>query len=282
MNLTPKLLVFAYPQEAEPFLKFNNPTFLFHLKHIQYYFSEQNNTYIIICESGSINTSVALSIFFEKFSSLKNNILCFNIGIAGSYTLPLYQIFLASKVTNYHHLKSFYPDIFIKTNYAPLMSIEFPANADIMKSYSEYMFDMEAWAFVSTLKFFVKNHQIHCIKFISDNNGQIDDIFQLLENYQNQTEKMIDLINNITSDYQKHQNISSSSKTEFIQQIITNLPLTQSQQVQLSKALQYAVQHNLNEQQIQNIIQQYNFTSTKHKKEKNQIFKNLLNHLYNV
>ncbi|GAB4451808.1 MAG: hypothetical protein OHK0036_12640 [Bacteroidia bacterium] len=282
MNITPKLLVFAYPQEAEPFQKFYNTTFLFHLKHIQYYYSEQNNTYIIVCESGSINTSVALSVFFERFASLKNNILCFNVGIAGSYTLPLFEIFLASKVTNYHHLKSFSPDIFIKTNYAPLMSIEFPANAKIMKSYPEYMFDMEAWAFVSTLKFFVKNHQIHCIKFISDNNGQIDDIFQLLENYQNQTNKIIGLINQISSEYEKYQHTSSSSKTEFIQQIITNLPLTQSQQVQLSKALQYAMQHHLNEQQIQNIIQQYNFNSTKHKREKNQIFKNLLNHLYNV
>lgn len=282
MNLIPKLLVFAYPQEAESFLKFYNTTFLFHLKHIQYHFSEQNNTYIIICESGSINTSVALSIFFEKFSSLKNNILCFNIGIAGSYTLPLYQIFLASKVTNYHHLKSFYPDIFIKTNYAPLMSIEFPANADIMKLYSQYMFDMEAWTFVNTLKFFVKNHQIHCIKFISDNNGQIEDIFQLLEKYQNQTKRIIDLINNITSEYEKYQNTSSSSKADFIQQIITPLALTQSQKTQLSKALHYALTHQLSEQQIRDIIHHYNFKSIKHKREKNQIFKNLLNHLYNV
>ncbi|MEW6773665.1 MAG: hypothetical protein AB1304_06685 [Bacteroidota bacterium] len=282
MNLIPKLLVFAYPQEAESFLKFYNTTFLFHLKHIQYHFSEQNNTYIIICESGSINTSVALSIFFEKFSSLKNNILCFNIGIAGSYTLPLYQIFLASKVTNYHHLKSFYPDIFIKTNYAPLMSIEFPANADIMKLYSQYMFDMEAWTFVNTLKFFVKNHQIHCIKFISDNNGQIEDIYQFMQVYQNKSEEIIHIINQIALEYEKHLTIHSNTNKFFIQKIISNLPLTQSQQIQLSKALHYALTHQLSEQQIRDIIHHYNFKSIKHKREKNQIFKNLLNHLYNV
>jgi hypothetical protein len=277
-----KLLVFAYPQEAEFFIRYFNAKHFYQLKNIQCLFSEKDKIYILITGSGSIAVSVAISSFFERNEELKNSTVCFNIGIAGSYSKPLYEVFYASKITNYHNLKSFYPDIFISAKYSEIMSIEFPANKEIMQEYPDAMFDMESFAFANTAKYYVENHCIHCIKFISDNDGTIKDMFELIQQYENKCNEIINLLNSISVIINKYfQQNKNENLSKKIDALCKQLPLTFAQQQQLIKASHYFVQKNSFEKLIQ-ITSKYNFDSVLIKKEKNLLFKNLLKELYNV
>lgn len=279
-----KLFLFAYPQEAEPFLKHYDAKHLFHLKNIQYLFSETHNVYFIITGSENSSVSVALSIFFEKYTNLKNNITCFNIGIAGSFQKPLYHIFYASKITNYHNLKSFYPEVFIKSDYAELMSIQFPADKKIMSQYPHHLFDMEGYTFATTAKYFVKNHQIHFIKFISDNDGQIKNSFELLDEYEKQTPSFIDIINTISREIEKffyrdtHQIINAE---EYINKISDNLSLTYSQKQQLLKSSFFFLRNNPLEN-LKSVFREFENNTISSKQQRNKYFQSILKTLYNV
>lgn len=282
--MIPKLIVFAYLEEAQPFIDYYSCVHLFQLKNIQYLFSEKYNTYIIITGGGFFATSVAISVFFERYNKLNTNIICLNIGIAGSYKLPLYQVFYASKVMNYHNHKCFYPDIFIQTNYAELMSIEFPATKEIMQIYPNYMFDMEAYAFVSAVRYFVSNHFIHCIKFISDHNGLISNMYEMSEAYKHSSQQILALINVIvektfTSSLSKQKEIFIDEKT--ITDITKCYHLTYSQQETLRKALKYYLYYH-SKQELHTLLQKFLNIEIKYKHERNTVFDKLLNALYNV
>ncbi|GIV27201.1 MAG: hypothetical protein KatS3mg027_1015 [Bacteroidia bacterium] len=281
--MLPKLFVFAYSEEAQPFLAIYPSKTLFQLKNIQCLLNEKENIYTLIAGSGFENVVVALSVFFERFHHLKNNIICFNIGIAGSYGKSLYSIHYASKITNYHTLKSFYPDIFIKTAMSELISISFPADRKIMKQYPEALFDMEAYSYATTCRYFVKNHQIHCIKFVSDNDGKISDMFYLLEQYENKTKDILNLVQQVEQKVEKFftYKISKNIDTSFLQEFSRKMHLTFSQQNQLNKAIQFYLHQHTNED-IENILNSDLSAEITSKKERNQHFQQLLNKLYNV
>lgn len=282
--MLPKLLVFAYPDEAQVYLNHFPAKSLFQLKNIHCLINEKENVYILITGSGFENVSVAISVFFERYYHLKENILCFNIGIAGSYGQPLYSVFYASKITNYHTLKSFYPDVFIKTSMAELMSILFPANKKIMKHYPDALFDMEAYAFANTCRFFVKNHQIHCIKLVSDKDGKIMDLFQLLEQYEHKATEVLSIIYQIeqqVKQFFKDNNTKVVYDTIIAQTFSQKMRLTVSQQNQLNKAIQYYL-HHYSKDSLETIFQSALNTEIKSKQERNQFFQQILNQLYNV
>jgi len=282
----PRLFVFAYPEEAAPYIHHFSPKHLFQIKNIQCLYSESHRCYLLITGSGSIHMSVALTIFFERFSHLKNDIVCFNIGIAGSYKRPLHHIFYASKISNYHNEKTFYPDIFIQYSLAELISIEFPADEKIMLAYPDAMFDMEGFAFANTLKFFVHNHQIHCIKFISDNNGIIQDMDNTISAYHCKTDEVLTLSENITHTihtFFHSLSKDSENKNNFaeIDNITNTLPLTQSQKHQLKKAaLFFLKKHPFSE--LNNVLSLYPLHSALSKREKKQALQNILKTLYHV
>lgn len=284
--MIPRLFVFAYPEESAPYTQYFSPKHLFQIKNIQCSYSEKYQSYILVAGSGSIHISVALSVFFEKFSHLKNEIVCFNIGIAGSYKKPLHQIFYASKIVNYHNEKTFYPDIFVKHPMAELVSIEFPADKKIMSAYPDAMFDMEGFAFANTLKFFAHNHQIHCIKFISDNDGIIRDIDETMAAYHSKTDEILALTDNITKIIYDFFHTSSEyaenkSYVTEIENIANHLPLTQSQKYQFKKAaLFFLKNHHLSD--LHKVLSDYSLHAVMSKRERNRAFQSILKTLYNV
>ncbi len=282
--MLPKLFVFAYPEEAQVYLNHFPAKSLFQLKNIHCLINEKEQVYVLITGSGFENVSVAISVFFERYTHLRENILCFNIGIAGSYGQPLYSVFYASKITNYHTLKSFYPDVFIKTSMAELMSILFPANEKIMKHYPDALFDMEAYAFANTCRYFVKNHQIHCLKFVSDKDGKISDMFQLLEHYDNKSTEILYIVHQIEQQVEqffKYNNTKIIYDTTIAQTFSQKMRLTFSQQNQLNKAIRYYL-HQHSKDSLETIFQSVMHTEIQSKQERNQVFQQILNQLYNV
>lgn len=277
-----RVLHFAYFEEAQPFINYYGAERLFEIKNIQLFFSESHRIYCLISGQGALNTAVATSIFFEKFISDPKKIICFNIGIAGGFNLPLHEIFYITKITNYHHLKSFYPEVYIKSNYAELMSIEFPADENIMMLYPHILFDMEGYAFATSLKYFVQNHQIHCIKFVSDNDGKIADINHLIDIYTKKLKSFIDITDAITNEYEKVCMNKNNHHEQVLHSYIENMDITFSQKQQLFKALKYALIHNKNISLFINdmFVKTLNATVSKH--EKKQIINKLISDLYNV
>ncbi len=278
-----KLLVFAYLEEARPFIEYYSSRYLYNLKTIQCLFSEQHNTYILITGGGFHSTSVAITSFFERYSRVEKDIICFNIGIAGSFKLPLYEVFYASKIINYHNYKSFYPDVFIKAPYAELMSIEFSADKKIMQQYPEAMFDMEAYSFVSACRYFVKNHHIHCIKFISDNNGIISDMFEMLNAYKKVFPKFLEIIDSIIEKiHPSHLSVDQDiANMHILHDFAEKHSFTYSQKRILDRAARYYVHyHSIDD--LHHLLQQYANVKTKLKSERDNLFEEIINLLYYV
>jgi len=280
--MLPKLFVFAHFEEAQPFLKLFTSRLFFQLKTIQCYYSEKDNVYILITGSGFFNISVAISVFFERYSHLSKDILTFNIGVAGSFGKPLYQVYYISKITNYHTLRSFYPDVFIQFPMAELMSIEFPASKIIMTGYPEALFDMEGYAFATASKFFIKNHQIHCIKFVSDNDGCIQDMDELFNQYQSSVNSILSIVQEIEKEvgifFKKEENFDKEIQN-IVNRLSEKLNLTHSQKMQLHKALMYCMQQH----RSIDFIYSLNFNSDKiSKQERNKYFQQILKQLYYV
>lgn len=279
-----KIFVFAHYEEAESWIKtFPVQHLLFSLKNIQYLQSKNQEYSFIITGQGFYAMSVALSVFFQKYPTLKDSAVCFNIGIAGSYTLPLYEVFCASKITNYHTQKSFYPDIFYDAPFTELISIEFPASQKIMKQFPSAAFDMEAYSFAHTLKYFVKNHQIHCIKFISDHDGYIHDIDELMNKYHQKTSYILQIIEKIENKLQKYfsSHINHSEWHEEIRRIAHYMRLTHSQTQMLFKLSQFYIQHHSIEELMQ-ILNQTHHIQILSKHQRNQYFQHIINQLSHV
>lgn len=280
----PLLFVFAYEEEARPFKEKYLPKHLFSIKNIQCFCADSSLVYMLITGSGFYSTSVAVSVFFERYPHLKKEILCFNIGIAGSYSQPLYSVFYAAKITNYHTQQSIYPDIFIKTQMCELISIEHPASEEIMQKYPTALFDMEGYSFAKATGYFIKNHQIHCIKFVSDHNGYIPDMFELLHHYHQKSPYILDLVQNIQQEAERNMPASSTIhklSSELSEKIAQHLKLTQSQQHQLYKALVYHHLHRSNVR-FDNLLRQIEKTTAVSKHQRNQYFQKILNELYYV
>lgn len=275
------LFVFAYYPEALPFIKLYSFKLIFQLKNIRCWYAGKENMYVLVTGGGSVYTTAAISVFFEKFPSLKKDALCVNIGIAGSFKKPLHQTFYACKISNYHNNKTFYPDVFIKSNMAEVISIEFPANDEIMSAYPDALFDMEAYSFAGTCKLFVENHQIHCFKFVSDNDGVIKDEFEMWQHYEAQSSYILQHIQQIEktiqSFFQNTQDI-----TQELHHIISQLPITQTQKHQLHKAAMFYLSRQSNLNNFNNLLNEHNLSAYKHKSQKNKAFQKLLNILYNV
>jgi hypothetical protein len=278
--MLPKLFVFAHFEEAHPFLNAFPSKSLFQLKTIQCYFAEENNIYILITGQGFFNVSVAISVFFERHPQLKKDILCFNVGIAGSFNKSLYDLFYISKIINYHTLLCFYPDVFIHFPMVELVSIEFPADRTTMSAYPDALFDTEGYAYATACRFFLKNHQIHCIKLVSDNDGCIKDVDELLHHYESTVPSVISVVHqleNEVSSFFKKQNTFEEDIHKIVSKLTETFHLTHSQKEQLHKALIYSKQNNKDLEFI------YSFGERKiSKKERKKHFYQILKRLYCV
>lgn len=283
-----KVFVFATIQEANPLLKQTNFTGVLQQKNINIYFNENKNTYVIITGIGFISPAVAISIFYKTFVELANNSIVFNVGFAGSYSLPKYSFYLVSKVTNFHTNDSFYPSLLLQPsecNYANLYSIMHVATSDIMKSHKNTLFDMESYAIAKSCQYFIPNHHIHFIKFVSDSTGNFENKSELQENYEKEfaniylvTDKIYNLIN-LESTNEK---ALESDIQKYLDEIQNFMALTKSQTIMLKKALAYLYNKNLLHDKIKATINYIKSIQPLNKSQRNQAFHKVIKFLYDI
>ena len=203
-------IVCAYLKEAKPLIKY------FNLKKINDKFSiyENEKISLIISNQGRLNSAIATTYLL----STRNISNIINFGIAGSSEFEIGEIFLVNKINN-----KFFPDILISH---PFRESEIVCFDEVVESGNYKFVDMESVGFFKAAIKFLKSHQIHLIKIVSDNlvcfqpndefmNNLITPHLENIENYINSLKepKKIDL--EIVKDLAKKYDLSFSQKEQL-------------------------------------------------------------------
>ena len=146
-------IVCAYLKEAKPLIKY------FNLKKINDKFQiyENENISLIISDRGSLNSAIATTYLL---STRKINHII-NFGIAGSSEYKIGEIFLINKIN-----ENLFPDILISH---PFRESEIICFDEVVTEGEYKLVDMESEGFFKAAIKFLKAHQIHLIKIVSDN-----------------------------------------------------------------------------------------------------------------
>ena len=146
-------IVCAYLKEAKPLIKY------FNLKKINDKFQiyENEKISLIISDRGSLNSAIATTYFL---STRKINHII-NFGIAGSSEYKIGEIFLVNKIN-----ENLFPDILISHSFR---ESEVRCFDEVVTEGEYKLVDMESEGFFKAAIKFLKAHQIHLIKIVSDN-----------------------------------------------------------------------------------------------------------------
>ena len=146
-------IVCAYLKEAKPLIKY------FNLKKVNDKFQiyENEKISLIISDRGSLNSAIATTYLLSVREI--NHII--NFGIAGSSEYRVGEIFLVNKVND-----NLFPDILISH---PFRESEIRCFDEVVTEGEYKLVDMESEGFFRAAIKFLKAHQIHLIKIVSDN-----------------------------------------------------------------------------------------------------------------
>jgi len=146
-------IVCAYLKEAKPLIKY------FNLKKINDKFQiyENEKISLIISDRGSLNSAIATT-YILSTRNLSNII---NFGIAGSSKYRIGEIFLINKIN-----ENLFPDILISH---PFRESEIKCFDEVVTEGNYKLVDMESEGLFKASIKFLKAHQIHLIKIVSDN-----------------------------------------------------------------------------------------------------------------
>jgi len=146
-------IVCAYLKEAKPLIKY------FNLKKVNDKFQiyENESISLIISDRGAINSAIATTYILSTREI--NHII--NFGIAGSSEYKVGEIFLVNKIND-----NLFPDILISH---PFRESDIRCFDKVVTEGDYKLVDMESEGFFKAGIKFLKAHQIHLIKIVSDN-----------------------------------------------------------------------------------------------------------------
>ena len=146
-------IVCAYLKEAKPLIKY------FNLKKVNDKFNiyENENISLIVSGQGEINSAIATTYLL----SIRNISNIINFGIAGSSKYKIGDIFLVNKIND-----KYFPDILVSHKFRESEIICFN---EVVTEGEYKLVDMESEGFFKAAIKFLKAHQIHLIKIVSDN-----------------------------------------------------------------------------------------------------------------
>jgi len=146
-------IICAYLKEAKPLIKY------FNLKksNDKFQIYENENISLIISDRGALNSAIATTYLLSTRDI--NHII--NFGIAGSSEYKIGEIFLVNKIN-----ENLFPDILISH---PFRESEIICFDEVVTEGNYKLVDMESEGFFRAGIKFLKAHQIHLIKVVSDN-----------------------------------------------------------------------------------------------------------------
>ena len=215
-------IVCAYFKEAKSLIKY------FNLKKVNDKFSiyENENISLIISGQGKLNSAIATTFLL----STRNISHIINFGIAGSCEYKIGEIFLVNKIND-----KFFPDILISHSFRESEIICF----DEVVTEGDYkLVDMESEGFFLSAIKFLKSHQIHLIKIVSDNLVCFRPSDEFMENLISpHLKKIEEFIKNLPKNREINLNI--------VDELAKKYDLSFSQKVKLKDRVMYYILNNL-------------------------------------
>ena len=217
-------IVVAYFKEAKPLIDY------FNLKKTNDKFSiyENEKISLIISNQGKINSAVATTYLL----STREISHIINFGIAGSSEYEVGEIFLVNKIND-----KLFPDILVPHEFRESEIVCFD---EVVTSGNYKLVDMESEGFFRASIKFLKSHQIHLIKVVSDNlvcfrptdefmNSLITPHLEKIKNYINSLEEKEKIDLKLVEELAKKYDLSFSQKQQLKDRVIyymlNNLPL---------------------------------------------------------
>ena len=217
-------IVCSYLKEAKPLIKY------FNLKKINDKFSiyENEKISLIISGQGRLNSAIATT-YLLSTRKITNII---NFGIAGSSFYKIGEIFLINKIND-----KYFPDILVSH---PFKESEISCFDEVVTEGEYKLVDMESVGFFKAAIKFLKSHQIHLIKTVSDNlvcfrpsdefmDNLINPHLKNIEEFINKLPKVNKIDLNIVEELAKKYGLSFSQKMQLkdrvMYYILNNLPL---------------------------------------------------------
>lgn len=251
-----KLLVCALYPEAKALIKKQGLSPLSSAHAFQIFCNDEYA--LVISGTGKIASASATAFLCTLFPSAS----CItNFGICGgnkSHTSG--QIFLIDHIIDHDSHKNYYPDILLNTPLprSSLRTLSYPEDA---QSFREIV-DMEASGFFESASHFFTVNNIHLVKIVSDQQDTTILSSTFIENLINEH------VDNITPLVQQKKiengNVFSPQDQEYIQQLLSKLYFTVTQERELRKLL-WSLQIQ-KEKSLEEIISPFPFTSEQNTK----------------
>ncbi|PJI09123.1 MULTISPECIES: hypothetical protein [Clostridium] len=230
----------SFYAEAEEIISYYNLKKKFSPSSFQIF--SKDDIKLIVSGVGKINAACAVGYIADSMGKCQNNIFI-NVGICGSKNRNIGEAVLVNKISDEDTLRESYPDIILKHNFeeGSLETFSSPVWDDSVID----ICDMEGSAFFESASRFLEKHQIALIKIVSDN---LDEIDMNSEYVKNLIKNNIDKINSYVEEYKKvfcGQKFLSDLCEKNMEKIINNLRCTESQDIQLKRAVTaYKIRNN--------------------------------------
>ena len=215
-------IVCAYLKEAKPLIKY------FNLKKINEKFNiyENENISLIISGQGRLNSAIATTYLLSRRKI--SNII--NFGIAGSSEFKIGEIFLINKIND-----KYFPDILYSH---PFRESEIICFDEVITDGEYKLVDMESEGFFKACVKFLKSHQIHLIKTVSDNLVCFRPSDEFMENLINpHLQNIEEFINKLSQ--------NNEIDLSIAEEIAKKYDLSFSQTLQLKDRVMYYILNNL-------------------------------------
>lgn len=230
----------SFYAEAEEIISYYNLKMEFSPSSFQVF--SKDDIKLIVSGVGKINAACAVGYIAGLTKEFGNDIFI-NLGICGSKHRNIGEAVLVNKISDVDTLKEFYPDIILKHDFeeGSLETFSSPVWDDNVID----ICDMEGSAFFESASRFLEKHQIALIKIVSDNLNEIDINPKYVKNL---IKNNVDKIDSYVGEYKKMfdgRNFLSDLCEKSMEKIISNLRCTESQDIQLNRAITaYKIRNN--------------------------------------
>ncbi|MDD5936565.1 MAG: hypothetical protein PUC65_13565 [Clostridiales bacterium] len=235
--------------EAQPFIKLHS------LKqqheHTKFQVFSNNEICLIITGVGELKASIAITYLLSKVT-IKPHDLFLNFGLCGSIdtTIPLGSIYAFHKIRDYSTKRDLYPDMVLHLPFpeANLETCPLQVGTDLScKEITEQFVDMEAYAIMYAVSYYMQPHQVLFLKVVSDYANRGDGTMEktsLQEMLWNAVNKIDSFLLNSSTEYNFFPQILmpielSSTENDHMEELIHHLHLSETMRYVLKQHIIY-------------------------------------------
>lgn len=258
-------------------------------EHTKFQVFANDNVCLIITGVGELKASIAITYLLSN-QTIGPHDLFLNFGLCGSLdpTIPIGSPYVFHKLRDYSTKKDLYPDMLLKLPFreASLETCPLPVGNEILPTtVSETFVDMEAYAVMYAVTYYMQPHQVLFLKVISDyptaDKKAVIDKTDLQLKLLQAAQEMNCYLHELSSEFKFFSDITpilELSKDEFnlYQSIIQRLHLSETMSHSLKQhIIYYKSRHTLADEILTSFIKEPSIITCKSKVEGKKYFEQL-------